>query len=223
MSGAIVQSKTGVTLVGGGAFAPGLLAHALQFAPRLVAADGGADRALSAGHEPEAVIGDMDSLSASGRERLGEGRLHRIAEQETTDFDKALRSIHAPFVLAVGFTGARMDHTLGMFDVLLRHRDRRCLTLGESDLCFLCPTELTLSLDPGTRLSLFPMGEVRGTSTGLRWPIGGIDFAPGGRTGLSNEARGPEVRLSFSAPRMLLIVPLTALEPAIAALRGAPG
>ena len=214
----IVQSRSGVTLVGGGQATPALLRAALRLAPRLVAADGGADRALAAGLMPEAVIGDFDSISAAARARLPAAALHRIAEQETTDFDKALRSIDAPFVLAVGFSGARVDHTLAVFSALAQHAERRCLVLSAQDVCFLAPLSLTLRLKVGARLSLYPLGPVAGESTGLRWPIGGLAFAPDGRIGTSNEVSAPEVRLTFSAPRMLVILPRAALPPAIASL-----
>ncbi|MGY6634019.1 MAG: thiamine diphosphokinase [Alkalilacustris sp.] len=223
MRATILQADCGVTLVGGGELAPGDLARALARAPRLVAADGGADRALAAGHMPEMVIGDLDSLSPEGRSQVGPQRIAHIPEQDTTDFDKALRSIAAPFVLAVGFTGARVDHMLGAFNVLARHPDRRCLVLGAQDVCFLAPCDLALRLVPGTRLSLFPMGPVTGRSTGLHWPVDGIDFAPGGVTGISNRVSAPEVRLSFSASRMLVLLPASALDAALAGLARSAG
>lgn len=207
----IVDSHTGVTLAGAAPFSARLLARALALAPALVAADGGADRLLRHGAEPQVVIGDLDSLSATARARLAV-RLHAIPEQETTDFDKALRSVRAPFVLGIGFSGARIDHTLAVLNALARHPDRRCLILSADEVCFLVPRSLTLHLRPGTRVSLFPLGPVRGTSEGLRWPIGGIDFAPGGAIGTSNEATAPLVRLAFDAPRMLAMLPLRSLE-----------
>lgn len=209
----IVQSEGGVTLAGGGRFGAGLLERARKYAPRVVAADGGADRLLSHGVEPEAVIGDIDSLSAAARARL-EGRVHRIAEQATTDFDKALRSIAASFVLGVGFAGQRLDHGLAVLNALVQHPDRRCLILSATDVTFLAPADLALDLPLGSRLSLFPMGRVTGDSQGLRWPIGGYDFAPDGMIGTSNEVTGP-VRLRFDAPRMLVILPLAGLPSAL--------
>ena len=220
MSGAILRAGGGVTLVGGAEPPAGLLDRALARAPRLVAADGGADRALAAGHVPELTVGDLDSLSPAGRATLEPRSIHHIPEQETTDFDKALRSVAAPFVLAVGFTGGRLDHTLGAFNVLARHPGRACVLLEAGDLCFLAPPEMALRLAPGTRLSLFPMGPVTGRSSGLHWPLEGIDFAPGAMTGLSNRVSAPEVRLSFSAPRMLVLLPLEALDAALAGLVG---
>jgi thiamine pyrophosphokinase len=215
MNAAIVQSTAGVTLAGGGRFSLKLLELARSLAPRLVAADGGADRLLRFGVEPEAVIGDFDSISPGARVRLA-GRLFPVGEQETTDFDKALRGIVAPFVLGLGFAGARLDHGLAVLNGLVAQPERRCLILGTRDVTFLAPRSLALDLPAGSRLSLFPMGRVAGESEGLKWPIQGLDFAPWGRIGTSNEVVGP-VRLRFDADLMLVILPLSAL---VAALDG---
>lgn len=219
MTASIVHAGAGVTLLGGGDVAPEDLAEALALAPVVVAADGGADRALAHGVMPEAVIGDLDSLSDAARARIPPGRLHCIEEQETTDFDKALRSTEAPFVLGLGLAGPRLDHTLAALNVLARHPGRRCLLISRRDVTFLCPPELSLRLAPGSRLSLFPLGEVRGESRGLVWPVDGIAFRAEGRVGTSNAVdEGGEVRLSFDAPRMLVILPREGLGAALAAL-----
>jgi thiamine pyrophosphokinase len=215
MNQVIVESLQGVTLAGGGPFGKALLRRALAFAPVIVGADGGADRLLRLGAEPRAVIGDFDSISAAAKARLA-GRLFPIAEQDTTDFDKALRSIRAPFVLGLGFAGARLDHGLAVLNGLLQHPEKRCLVLSPQDVCFLAPLEIALDLPRGTCFSLFPMGPVTGESEGLRWPIGGLQFAPDGRIGTSNEVSGP-VHLRFSARKMLVMLPLRYLS---AALRG---
>lgn len=213
----IVQSPIGITLIGGGPVSPARLQVALQHAPRLVAADSGADRALQLGYHPEAVIGDLDSLSSSARRRLAD-RLHQVAEQESTDFTKALRRINAPFVVGVGFSGGRLDHDLAVLNALARHPTQRAVILGRQDLTFLAPTKLHLRLPVGSRLSLFPLGPVQGSSTGLHWPIDGLEFAPGARIGTSNMVSIPDVRLQFDAPRMLVILPHDQLMSAIQAL-----
>lgn len=214
MNTPIVQSTEGVTLAGGASFSRELLAFALGFAPFAAAADSGADRLLRLGCEPRAVIGDLDSISPRARARL-EGRLFPIAEQITTDFDKALRSIAAPFVLGLGFLGGRLDHELAALNSLGQHPDRICLLLGARDLAFLAPPEITLRLRPGSRLSLFPLGPVRGESQGLRWPIQGLDFAPMGMIGTSNEVTAPEVRLRFDRAGMIVILPRSAMARAL--------
>ncbi|WP_334063170.1 thiamine diphosphokinase [Limimaricola cinnabarinus] len=214
----IVQCDGPVTLLGGGALGEGDLALALARAPCLVAADGGARHALAARHAPRAVIGDMDSLGEAAR--LYAGRLHEIAEQDSTDFDKALRNIDAPLVLAVGFTGGRLDHELAAFHVLAARPDRRCLLIGAESLVFLCPPEIALELAPGTPFSLFPMGALRCASQGLRWPTEGLVFSPAARIGTSNEVTGP-VTLRPEAPLMLAIAPRAALDAVIAGLMAA--
>ena len=218
MSAAIVQSMCGVTLVGGGELIPAFVTFALTIAPCLVAADGGADAVLALGLVPEAVIGDLDSLSDAARQVLAPAVLHYLTEQDTTDFDKCLRNIDAPFILALGFTGARIDHALAAFHALVRHADRRCLILGPADLCFVAPASLHLLLPVGTRFSLFPMAPVAATSQGLRWPLQGLAFAPDRQIGTSNETSAAEVHLTVDAPAMLVILPRDCLTAVIAAV-----
>ena len=215
MNQVIVDTLQGVTLAGGGPFGKAALARALRLAPVIVGADGGADKLLRLNAAPLAVIGDLDSITPAARARLAD-RLFPIAEQESTDFDKALRSIKAPFVLGLGFAGARLDHSLAVLNALVRQPQQRCLILGPKDVTFLAPRDLTLNLPVGTRLSLFPMGSVMGGSTGLRWPIDGLRFAPDGMIGTSNQVSARRVHLRFDADTMLIILPLFALPAVLA-------
>lgn len=221
MNAPIVQSTDGVTLVGGGPVSQAEFRLATARAPRILAADGGADRALAAGYMPEAVVGDFDSISDRAKATLGAARLFPIREQMTTDFDKALRSVDAPFTLALGFTGARVDHGLAVFNSLVRHGDRRCLVIGPRDVIFHAPPSLRLMLKPGDRLSLFPMAPVTGRSTGLEWPIDGIAFAPAGLIGTSNRVTTSSVQLEMDGPGMLVILPRARLDAALRSLLGA--
>ena len=216
----LVESDARVTLLGASAFDPEAFRTCLALAPVLVAADGAARQAVSVGHIPDAVIGDFDSLDPGTLAQIPTERLHRIDEQDTTDFDKALRSISAPLTLAVGFTGQRLDHELAVYNALVRLSGRPCIVVGSDDICFHAPPRLTLDLAARTRVSLFPMARVTGHSTGLKWPIAGLTFDPAGRIGTSNAAEGP-VTLSFSGPGMLVILPRPALEAAVRGLQAA--
>lgn len=215
----LLHSARGVTLLGGGALGAADLGLALRLAPDLVAADGAAAAALAAGLVPQAVIGDLDSLDPASAARLPPGRVHRIAEQSSTDFDKCLRSIRAPLILGVGFMGARLDHELAALNTLARRPWQRCLLLGPADLCFHAPPALALDLPRGTRLSLFPVARLGVRGSGLAWPVGGLAFAPDGRIGTSNAVSGP-VRLRFERPGMLVMLPRAHLETGAAALLG---
>ncbi|WP_240453830.1 thiamine diphosphokinase [Chachezhania antarctica] len=217
----IVDVSSPVTLIGGGLVTEADLLLALERAPVLVAADGGAIPALAAGHVPQAVIGDFDSLPPGALARIPADRQFRIAEQDSTDFDKALRSISAPLILAVGFLGARLDHQLAALNVLVRHSDRPCLMLGPSEVVFHLPPVFEIALSPGDPVSLFPMRPVAGRSTGLEWPIDGLHFAPGDRVGTSNRALGP-LRIDMAGPGMLVMLPRSAFDAAITALVRSP-
>lgn len=201
-----VKSLSGVTLVGGARFGAQDLARALDLAPSLVAADGGANRLVALGARPLAVVGDMDSITPAARAAFADV-LHPIPAQDDTDFDKALAVIDAPFVLGLGFVGARMDHGLAVLAGLLRRPDLPVFLLGGRDVMFLAPPRLSLDLPRGARVSLFPFGAVRGQSTGLEWPIGGVDFAPDRAIGTSNRALGGAVTLEFDAAKMVIILP----------------
>nr|WP_216670985.1 thiamine diphosphokinase [Mangrovicoccus sp. HB161399] len=218
----MIRTQSAVTLVGGGPVAPEEIAAALSHAPVLVAADGGAGAALEAGHMPLAVIGDFDSLDAGVHAAIPADRLHHVAEQDSTDFHKCLARIEAPLVLAVGFAAGRMDHLLAVFNVMARLPKRRALVIGPEDVCLLAPPRLALDLDPGTPVSLFPMGRVTAESRGLHWPLDGLAFAPDGQSATSNRALG-HVMIAPHAPKLLLMLPLTALPPLLDALEDAPG
>lgn len=219
--GAMLRSGAGVTVIGGGAVLAGELEAALAIAPALVAADGGADRALALGRVPDLVLGDLDSLSDAARLRIPAGRIHLIAEQDSTDFTKCLRRIDAPFVLAVGFAGLRLDHTLAALSAMAAGgampvsmpKSMPVILLAAEDVVFLAPPRLDLDLPPGTRLSLWPMGPARGRSTGLEWPIDGLEFAPAARVGTSNRVVGP-VTLCIEG-QMLVLLPRTCLAAAL--------
>lgn len=220
MTDPVLSSVGPVVLVGGGPVTAADMAEARSHGGSVVAADGGADRALALGVRPDAVIGDLDSLSAHARAALGDA-VHAVSEQDSTDFEKCLLRIAAPLVIAVGFAGARLDHALAVFNTLARHPARRCVVLAEREVIMLAPPRIALDLPAGTRVSLFPLCGVTGRGTGLHWPIDGIGFAPGGVIGTSNKAEGP-VDLAFDAPGMLLMLPRRCTGALLAGLVAAP-
>lgn len=207
------------TLVGGAPVSIEILNKALILAPRLIAVDGGANMLLAAGMRPDAVVGDLDSISDAARAAFAD-RLHPIAEQDSTDFAKALRTFPAPLSLAVGFMGARHDHFLSCLTELARS-GAPCVLLGEEECLCIAPPALTLDLAAGTRVSLWPLGAGAGRSAGLRWPLDGLDFGPVTRTGTSNAATGP-VTLALEGGPWVLSLAAHALPAMMDALQNGP-
>ena len=202
----IVHSFAPITLVGGGEIGPADLDLALSIAPICVAADGGASAVLAAGINLDAVIGDFDSVDNAVLAKVPPERRHHIPEQNSTDFDKCLRHITAPVVVAVGFSGGRLDHQMAAMHTLVARADRPCVILGAHEVVFHSPPQIDLPTQVGDIVSLFPLAEVTGASTGLEWPIDGLNFAPDRYVGTSNRAIGP-MRLTMSGTGMLCIVP----------------
>ncbi len=214
-----VQSQVGVTLVGGGNPTRETIEEALKFAPCLMAADGGANHAIAASRIPSAIIGDLDSLDDETRQQLTATRIVHVTEQDTTDFEKCLRHIDAPYLIGCGFSSGRLDHTLAVFSALVRDEGPPTAILGDEDVVFSPGRSCRLALDVGTRVSLFPLASVAGRSNGLRWDIEGLQFDPLKKIGTSNEALGA-IEVTFDGPGMLIIVPRSALKAVLNSIAG---
>ncbi|MEP2784474.1 MAG: thiamine diphosphokinase [Pseudoruegeria sp.] len=206
----IVAYSEVVTLLGAAPIGPHRIQSVFDLAPNLIAADGGASLALAAGLVPDWIIGDLDSVDVAALSSVPHERILHVEEQNSTDFEKALRHIEAPLILAVGFSGGRVDHELAVYNALVRHESSPVIVLTDEDIVFQAPRSISLDLPVGSRVSLFPMGPVLGRSTGLKWPIEGLEFRPGGSIGTSNQVTGP-VELSFESDQMLIILPRDAL------------
>jgi len=85
---------------------------------------------------PDAIIGDMDSIRSDIDESV---TTVSIAEQNSTDLEKALRSIDAPLLLGIGFLGGRLDHTLAAMHALVAAADRKVILIGAEDVVFAAP------------------------------------------------------------------------------------
>lgn len=221
MNKLIVDEMSPVTLIGGGELGEDDLNWALSLTNSLVAADGGAAYALAQNQMPSAVIGDFDSISPQIQSQIPTERLFHVGEQDSTDFEKALRAIRAPLVVAVGFLGGRVDHQLAVLNTLVRDIGPPCIVLGTQEVIFHLPARIALPLKPGETVSLFPLREVRAGSTGLHWPLEGLVMQPGGQIGTSNRALGP-VTLTTDGPGLLGMVPRRHLPDLMQALLELP-
>ena len=182
-----------LVIVGGGHVDLDLLRELYASGGHLVGADGGADVIVSAGLKPEMIVGDFDSLREP-LSWLGKTRLMQIAEQETTDFEKALYSTRAPLTVALGMTGKRFDHTLAALDAVTRYAAKRTIVLvAEDDIAIVLSKTFSFEVERGDRVSIHPLAPINfWRSEGLEYPLDAVTLAPGVRTGTSNRAlQGP--------------------------------
>ena len=211
-----------LAIVGGGSVDPVLLQELAARHVALVAADGGADIVAAAGLVPEAIIGDLDSLS----DRAGwesRTRVIHIAEQITTDFQKALYSTSAPVTLALGMTGKRLDHTLVALSALheVAH-ERRVILVDEVDVALSVSGPFSFAAAAGERISVHPLVPIRFLhSAGLQYKLDDLLLDPVGRLGMSNAGTGELVEiLPADATPWLLILGRERLWDLVAAAQG---
>jgi thiamine pyrophosphokinase len=182
----------------------------------VVAADSGLDLARSLGIVPDAIVGDMDSLSSPDVLEAYEGvDLERYDRaKDRTDTEIALdylwkRSINAVTILGGG--GGRLDHLLGI--VALFDRDRHpARWFTEREEVVAIDDVIDVPCIPGSVVSFFPVGPVpaRMTAEGLRWPLDGLEWRCGD-AGISNECTGGRCRVKMLSGRLLLVRALSSV------------
>ncbi|MCZ2109730.1 MAG: thiamine diphosphokinase [Dehalococcoidia bacterium] len=174
----------------------------------IVAADGGADRALSLGLEPDAVVGDLDSASPHARKRLPPGRFHHIPRLDMTDLQKAIafaieRGATEVDVICAG--GGRADHALANLSVLATFRGQARVAIHDDNfaISLVDGTEF-ITAEPGTLISLVAIGECTGITThGLRWDLRDftLGFSP---LGVHNEIASSPATVTVESGDLLL-------------------
>jgi thiamine pyrophosphokinase len=169
-----------------------------------VCCDGAAATALAAGVRPHTVLGDLDSLDDLTRADLAGVEIVEIAEQDTTDLEKALYTAVARGVrevLVLGAGGRRWDHFVANLSLLARYAERLALRAEDAwgRLTF-APAGVTVLIEaePGDTVSLVALPLAEGVVTsGLRWPLAGERLAMGERDGVSNEVVAAPATLRY--------------------------
>jgi thiamine pyrophosphokinase len=192
-------------------------AVALPPAGRVVAADGGLDRALALGLDVDVVVGDMDSASAEGLaavEAAG-GRIvvHPVAK-DATDLELALDeavATKAHRVLVVTSATGRVDHLLSSLLLLgaERYGGIELDALVGDALVHVVRDRRRLSGSAGELVSLVAVGgPARGVTTaGLEYPLAGETLDPGSTRGVSNVFLGQEAEVGLASGVLLAVRP----------------
>lgn len=181
----------------------------LQEAERVVCCDGAAQALLAHGIEPDAVIGDLDSLNDELKERLC-GRIIHVAEQDTNDLNKAFRYCLSKGwldIIILGATGKREDHTLGNISLLADFAKQVPAIRMVTDYGLFLPmlASGTISCTPGQQVSIFALeADTPIVSHGLKYPLNGLAPRRWWEATL-NEALGDSFTLEFPKGKSLLL------------------
>jgi len=182
-----------VILANGAPPSPDALRRAVAGAELFVCADGGANAAREFGLRPDAIVGDLDSISAESLAHFQGVPIVHVPEQDRTDTEKAVEYAlaRAPFeeVTLFGATAGRLDHVVGHVALLRRFAGRTRLVLeDENARAFLARGEVRLDLPAGTTVSFFALsGPAEGVTTeNLRYPLRDRTLVFGGQDSVSN-------------------------------------
>jgi thiamine pyrophosphokinase len=172
----------------------------LRNAERIVCCDGGADQLIRAGFVPEAIVGDLDSISPEIAEKYS-ARLFPDRDQETNDLTKAVRWCTARGyrdLVILAATGKREDHTIGNISLLVEYAaEAEVMMVTDSGVFRPYLKSCVFSAFPGQQISVFsinPQTEI--TSRGLVYPLEARKVKNWWEATL-NEATGENVELEF--------------------------
>jgi thiamine pyrophosphokinase len=167
---------------------------------------------------PDVVVGDMDSLSQSMKERYSD-IVVQIDEQEHNDQTKAFRWVldnlsNVGSIYILGATGEREDHTIGNISLLMEYArsydlDAMGITLemvSDYSTIFAITETCEMECGEGRKVSIFsPDNSLRIKSEGLEWPTDEVVFDNWWKATL-NKATHDNVRLEFSHKSLALII-----------------
>ncbi len=187
----------------------------LQSLP-VIAADGAAIRLAERSVQPSIIIGDFDTLEASGLQHLFEGTPQlRIADQDSTDFEKCLHyciDTGIGTVLICGMHGGEMEHSLNNWSIAMRYAASLHLCLYDAQRYGLpISSSMSLPTEPGETISLIPQPYAVITTQGLHWPLTREELRLGYREGARNRAAGKEIGIALHEGSLLLFCNATAL------------
>ena len=147
----------------------------LKNAKRIICCDGSAQNLLLTGMQPDAIVGDMDSLNDELANRFAD-RIYLDENQDTNDLTKAVSwcsDMGYKDIVIVGATGKREDHTLGNISLLAEYvRSLNVIMVTETGILRPLLKSSTISCFAGQQVSIFSIDpETEVTSFGLRYPL----------------------------------------------------
>jgi thiamine pyrophosphokinase len=179
----------------------------LKNAARIVCCDGSAASLVKAGIEPDAIVGDMDSLGSDLAQKF-EGKIFRDTGQETNDLTKAVSwciNNNCTNLVILGATGKREDHTLGNISLLTEYAaEAEIIMVTDTGIFRPLRESSVISSFPGQQVSIFAIDSgTEVTSSGLRYPLNKTKLRNWWIATL-NEATGENFKLEFSGGRVIV-------------------
>jgi thiamine pyrophosphokinase len=179
----------------------------LKNASKIICCDGSAESLLINGYTPDAIVGDMDSLSDDLSNRYAD-RIFRDVNQETNDLTKAVEwccEMNYEDIIIVGATGKREDHTLGNISLLAEYaKSVKVKMVTDTGIFIPFLKSCKVPSFPGQQVSLFSIDSgTKITSEGLKYPLKNTKVSNWWVATL-NEALGDRFSLEFKDGRVIV-------------------
>jgi thiamine pyrophosphokinase len=147
----------------------------LNKARQIICCDGATVKLLQYGKEPDAIVGDLDSLPDSLIAKYND-RIFKDEDQETNDQTKAVcwcRNRNINPVVILGATGLREDHTIGNIALLADYIDFIDIAMVTDTGIFIPMNKSkTFRCSKKQQISIFAISaDTKITTSGLKYEI----------------------------------------------------
>lgn len=163
----------------------------------LVCCDGATDNLHKTSKQPDAIVGDCDSLSDENKIRYKD-IIHKISEQETNDLTKAVNFClkqGRSKITILGATGKREDHTIANVSLLCEYmKECEVEMITDYGVFVSIDTASSFESSEGQQVSLFCIDSNPISTQNLKYSIDNQIFTNWWQASL-NESKGNEFRV----------------------------
>ena len=178
----------------------------------VVALDGAANRLIENNVIPDALLGDLDSVSKAVLEqcKASDVAVVHAPDQHRSDISKGLEWVHKTYpdseIDVVGVEIGRYDHHLAAYSALFECSSDATILLDGWHARRVPRSTTSISTNPNATISLIPFGTVTGvTIEGCEFSVQNETLTTGTR-GISNKVIGSSITVRIDSGDLLLLI-----------------
>lgn len=176
----------------------------------IICADGGTETAKKLNIIPNAIIGDMDSISNKTLKYFSDVEIIKLNRQNDTDVEKCLKyAIRKRFteVVLLGATGDRLDHSICNLGIVIKFFNKiRIHILHEKSILSCYNSKVSLPAGIGEIFSLYGFGDkCTITISGLKYKMKNKLLVFGKNESTSNVAVDTKVNIKIRSGHVFVI------------------
>jgi len=203
-----MATKNTIVLANGQFPKASYLLDMLDASEQIICCDGAVNKLIKSGREPHIIIGDLDSVEDSYKDKY-QDILVQIDDQNSNDLSKAINwclSQNIEDVIILGATGEREDHTIANIGLLTEYHKKINVKILTDNGVFIPISKSTIFHSKvGQQVSIFSLNPtVKITSSGLKYPLQNLALK-GWWMGTLNEALSDEFRIEFEGEAQVIV------------------